>query len=103
MCASSGSSRFVGLGIEGRSAEESESGRTDGGLGSLAAMVVRVLPVGYLSPPSKGKGKIKKIKYPYGSEYLRAAVRYADIVGPSRVEPSYAETFATPYRPPPGV
>ena len=30
----------------------------------------------------------------------RAAVRYADVVGPSRVEPSYAKTFATRYGPP---
>ena len=27
-------------------------------------------------------------------------MRYADVVGPSRVEPSYAKTFATRYGPP---
>ena len=53
-------------------------------------MVARVLPVGYLPPLGKGKGKISEIRYPGGSEYLRAAVRYVDVVGPSRVEPSFA-------------
>ena len=53
----------VGLQIEGRSAEESVSGRNGGGLGGLVAAVVRVLPVGYLPPPGKGKGKISEIKY----------------------------------------
>ena len=66
-------------------------------------MVAGVLLVGYLPSPGKGKGKIDKIRYSYGSEYLRAAVRYADVVGPSRVEPSYAKTFATRYGPPPDV
>ena len=66
-------------------------------------MVVGSLPVGYLPPPGKGKGKISEIRYPCGSEYLRAAVRYANAVGPSRVEPLYAKTFATSYRPPLGV
>ena len=40
---------------------------------------------------------------PIRSEYLRAAVRCSDAVGPSRVEPSYAEIFATCYRPPIGI
>ena len=66
-------------------------------------MVVRVFPIGYLSLPGKGKGNISKIRYPCGSEYLRAAVRYADTVGPNQVEPLYAKTFATRYRPPPDV
>ena len=66
-------------------------------------MVVGVFPIGYLSLPGKGKGKISEIRYPCGSKYLRAAVRYADTVGPNRVEPLYAKTFATRYRPPPGV
>ena len=30
-------------------------------------------------------------------------MRYANVVGPSRVEPSYAKTFATRYGPPSGV
>ena len=103
MHASSESSRSVGLRIEGRLAEESESGRTGDRLGSPAAVVTRVLLIGYLPPPGKGKGKISKIRYPCGSEYLRASVRYADAVGPSWVEPSYAKTFATRYGPLSGV
>ena len=97
MRASSGSSRSVGLRIEGRLAEQPESGKTGGGLGGPAAVVARVLPVGYLPPPGKCKGKINEISYPCGSEYLRAAMRYADVVGPDWFEPSYAKTFATRY------
>ena len=102
-CASSRPSCPVGLRIEGRLAKESESGRTGGGFGSPAIVVAGVLPVGYFSPPGKGKGKISDIRYPRGSEYLRAAVRYADAVGPSRVEPSFAKIFATRYGPPSDV
>ena len=58
MCVSSGPSRLSGLCIGGRPAEESESGRAGGRFGSPAAVVAEVLPVGYLSPPGKGKGKI---------------------------------------------
>ena len=67
MRASSGSSRFFGLHIEGRPAEDSESGRAGDGLGSPAVVVAGVLPIGYLPPSSKGKGKISEIRYPYGS------------------------------------
>ena len=103
MRASSGSSHSIGLRIEGRPAEELESGRNGSELDSLAAVVAGVLSIGYLLPPGKDKGKISEIRYPHGSKYLRAAMRYADAMGPSRVEPSYAKTFATRYRPPPGV
>ena len=103
MRASSGSSRFISLCIEGRSTEDSESVRPDGGLGSPIVVVIEVLPVGYLPSPCKGKEKISEIRYPCGSEYLRAAMRYADVVGPSRVEPSFAKTFSTHYGPPSGV
>ena len=103
MRASSGSSCSVDLRIKGRPAEEPESGQTGGGLGSPTVVVVGVLLVGYLPPPSKGKGKIREIRYPCGFEYLRASVRYADVVGPSQVEPSYAKTFTTLYGPPSGV
>ena len=73
----------VGLRIEERPAEESVSGRNGGRLGGPIAAVVRVLLVGYLPPPGKGKGKISEISYPGGSEYLKVAVRYADAMGPS--------------------
>ena len=62
-------------------------------------MVAGVLLVGYLPLPGKGKEKISEIRHPCGSEYLRAVVRYEDVVGPSRVEPSFAKTFATRYGP----
>ena len=103
MHASYGSFRSVGIRIEGRPAEETELGQTGGELCSLAAVVAGVLSVGYLPPPGKGKGKISEIRYPYSSKYLRVAVRYADAMGPSRVKPSYAKTFATRYGPPSGV
>ena len=45
-------------------------------------------------PLGNGKGKIKEIRYPNGSEYLRAAIHNAEAVGPNRVEPSYGEIFA---------
>ena len=51
----------------------------------------------------KGKRKIKLIKYPKGSDYLKSAVWHAMNVGPSKVGPSYEFTFAERYRPPPGV
>ena len=97
MCAS------VGLRIEGKPVDESALGQNGGGLSGLIAVVVGVLPVSYLPPPGKGKGKISKIRYPGGSDYLRAAVRYAEVVGPSWVEPSFAKNFATCYGPPSGV
>ena len=98
-----GSSRSVGLRIEGKPVEDSKSGRPGGGLSSPTVVVVGVLLVGYLPPPGKVKEKISEIRYPCGSDYLRAAVRYVDVVGPSRVEPSFAKTFATRYGPLYGV
>ena len=64
----------VGLRIEGRPANESVSGQNDGRLGGLVVVVARVLPIGYLPLPGKRKGKISEIRYPGGSDYLRAAV-----------------------------
>ena len=93
----------IGLRIEGRPIEESVSGQNDGGLGGPVTAVAGVLPIGYLPPLGKGKGKISKIRYPGGSEYLRVVVRYANAVGTSRVEPSFAKIFATRYGPPSGV
>ena len=83
MRTSSGPNRFYGLRIGGRPVEESESRRTGWGSGNLAAVVDRAPLAGHPSLPSKGKGKISEIKYPSGSEYLRAAVKYADVTGPS--------------------
>ena len=103
MHASFRSSHSIGLRIEGRPTEESVSGQTGGGLGGPTTVVTGVLPVGYLPSLGKGKGKISEIRYPGGFEYLRAAVRYVEAVGPSQVEPSYAKTFATRHGPPSDV
>ena len=100
MRASSRSSRSVGMRLEGRPAEEPESGQTGGELCSPVVVVAGVLLVGYLPSPGKGNGKISQIRYLCGSEYLRVVVRYVDVVGPSRVEPPYTKTFATRYGPP---
>ena len=98
MRASSGSNRSIGLHIGGRPTEGSESEQRGGGSGGLPIVAVRAPLVGH--PPLSGKGKerIIEIKYPTGSKYLRVAMRCSDAVGPSRVEPSYAEIFATLYR-----
>ena len=84
MLASSGSNRSVGLHIGGRLAEGSESEQVGGGSGGLPAVTVRAPLVGHPPLPDKGKERISEIKYPTGSEYLRAAVRCSDAVGPSR-------------------
>ena len=87
------------LHIGGRSAEEFESRQTGSGSCSLAAVVDRAPPADHPSLSDKGKGKISEIRYPSGSEYLKVAVKYADAVGPNRVEPLYEKTFVTRYRP----
>ena len=99
MRTSSGPNCSSGLRIGGRPAEESESRQTGSGFDSLAAVVNRA-PADHPSSSGKGKGKISEIRYPSGSEYLKAGVKYADAVGPSLVEPLYEKTFVTHYRPP---
>ena len=95
MCTSFEPNRSFGLRIGGRPAEESESRQTGGGSGSLAAMVDGAPTASHPSLSSKGKGKISEIRYPSGSEFLRAVMKYADAVGPSRVEPLYEKSFVT--------
>ena len=84
-------------------AEASSSGRTDGGNDSLAVVVHRAAPGEPPFPLDKGKGKIKEIQYPRGSEYLRVAIQNAEAVGPSLVKPLFCEIFAARYGPPFGV
>ena len=103
MRASPGSSRSIGLRIEDRPAEGFKLGQMGGESGSSSVVVVKVPPVDHPPLPGKGKGKISEIRYSSGSEYLRAVMRYSDVVGPSRVEPSYVKTFPARYRPPVGV
>ena len=83
--------------------EASSSGRTDGGDDNLAVVVHRAAPREPPFPLDKGKGKLNEIRYPSGSEYLRASIPNAEVVGPSRVEPLYGEIFAARYGPPFGV
>ena len=103
MRASYGSSCSTGLHIGGKPAEGSESEQVGGWSGGFPVAAVRAPLGGHPPLPDKGKERISEIRYPTGSEYLRATVRCSDAVGLSRVEPLYAEIFATPYRPPFGI
>ena len=100
MHTSYGPNRSSSLRIRGRPAEESESRWTGGGSSSLAVVVNSAPPADHPSPSGKGKGKITEIRYLSGSNYLKVAVKYADVVGPSRVESLYEKTFVTCCRPP---
>ena len=62
------------LRIGSNPAEASSSGRTGGESNSLAVVVHRVAPEEPPFPLGKGKGKINEIRYPSGSEYLRASI-----------------------------
>ena len=62
------------LRIGSNPAEASSSGQTGGECDSLARVVHRVAPGEPPFPLDKGKGKINEIRYPSGSEYLRAAI-----------------------------
>ena len=94
-----GPDRSSVLRIGSNSTEVSGSGRKGGESDSLAVVVRRVAPREPPFPFGKGKGKISEIRYPSGFEYLRATIQNAEAVGPSRVEPSYGEIFATRYGP----
>ena len=97
---SMGPSRSSVLRIGSDYTEASSSGRTSGEFDSLAVVIHRVAPREPAFPLDNGRGKISEIRYPSGSEYLRAAIQNAVDVGPSRVEPSYGEVFAARYGPP---
>ena len=103
MRSSSRSICSAGLHIGGRPVEGAEYEQVGGRSGGLPNAVVRAPLVGH--PPLLGKGRerISEIRYPTRLEYLRAAVRCTDAVGPNQVEPSYAEIFTTHYRPPVGI
>ena len=84
-------------------AKASSLGRTDEGNDRLAMVVHRAATGEPHFPLDKGKGKINEIRYPSGSEYLRAVIQNVEVVGPSRVEPLYYEIFAAQYGPPFGI
>ena len=98
-----GPSHSSSLRMGGDSSVESNSGRTSGAYDRLARVAFRDILGEPPLPLAKGKGRIEEIKYPVGSEYLKSALQNALVVGPSRVEPLYGETFARRYRPPFGV
>ena len=75
----------ISLRLGGRLSKEFKLRRTGGRSGSLATVVDRAPPTDHSSSSGKGKGKVSEIRYPSGSEYLKATVKYADTVGPSRV------------------
>ena len=100
MRTSSGPTRSSGLCIGGKSAEEPDLGQTNEGSGHPALIVYRVPSAGPPSSSGKGKGKVSEIRYLISSDYLRAAVQNAEVVGLSRIEPSFGKTFATRYEPP---
>ena len=98
-----GPGRSFALRIGSNPAEAFSSGRTDRGYYNLAKVVHRAALRERPFQLDKGKGKLYEIRLPIGSEYLRAAIQNAEVVGPSRVEPSYGEIFASRYGPPFGV
>ena len=67
--------------------EESSSSRIDGGNNSLAVVVHRAALREPHFPLDKGKRKINEIRYPSGSEYLRASIQNAKAMGPSPIGP----------------
>ena len=97
---SMGPGRSSILHIGSNPAEASSSGRTKGENDSLAMVVHRAAPGEPSFPLDKGKGKINEIRYPSGSEYLRATIPNVEAVGPSQVEPLYSEIFTARYGPP---
>ena len=66
-------------------------GQIGGASDCLAGVALRDVPGEPPLPLDKSKGRIDKIKYPMGSEYLKSAMQNALAVGPSRVEPLYGE------------
>ena len=98
-----GPSRSSILRIGSNPTKVSGSGGIGGESDSLAVVVHRVAPGEPHFPLGKGKGKISEIRYPSGSEYLRATIQNVEVMGPSQVEPLYGEIFTTRYGPPFGV
>ena len=88
------------LRIGGSSVEEPDLAQTCEGSGHRAIVVDRVPLLGPSSPSGKGKSTISEIRYPGGSDYLRAAVKNVEEMGPSRIEPFFGKTFAARYGPP---
>ena len=80
-----GPGRSSVLRIGSNPVEASSSGRTDGGYNNLVVVVHRAAPRDPPFPLDKGKGKLNEIRFPSGSEYLRATIQKAEAMGPNRV------------------
>ena len=98
MCTPLGLNRPPVLGIGGSSVEEPDLGQTGEGSGRPVIVADGVHLAGPPSPSGKGKSKVNEIRYPYGSDYLRAAMQNAEVVGSSWIEPFFGKTFAALYR-----
>ena len=98
-----GPGRSSSLGIGGNSLAIVGSGWTSGASDRSTGVDLQDAPGALPFPLDKGKGRIDRIKYPGGSEYLKSAVQNALAVGPSKVGSLYGATFAKRYRPPFGV
>ena len=72
-----GPSRSSFLRIRGNSSVAAGSGRTGGASYRSAGVVLQDAQGEPHFPLNKGKGRIDKIKYPGGSEYLKSAVQNA--------------------------
>ena len=75
------------LRIGGDSSIAAGSGRTSGASDHSAEVDLQDAPEEPPFPLNKGKGRIDKIKYPGGSEYLKSGRTKCSGVGPSKVGP----------------
>ena len=86
MRTSFGPSRSSGLRIGGSSTEGSDLGQTGGGSDRLTLVVDQVPLARPPSPYSKGKNNVSEIRYPGGSDYLRATMQNVEaLVGSSPI------------------
>ena len=95
-----GPGRSSSLRIGGDSPVAASIGRTRSVADRSAAVELRDVPGAPPLPLDKGKGRVSLIEYPEGSDYLDLAVQHTITVGPSKVGPSYGDTFAERFRHP---
>ena len=91
------------LRIGGDSSAVAGSGWTGGSSDRSAGVKLQDVLGAPPLPLGKSKGRVDRIKYHGGSEYLKSVIQHDLAVGPSKVGPLYGATFARRYRPPFGV